>query len=132
MGLPNQRKPALALSGAEHRVLEEQSTSTGGKFVELLGGKEADWAFCNESGQVAVRKSTYPAHPEFFAKPQNKYISVMKEIMEKNVYPIPPFAAVGTKEDLLIAFTNYYLNKMPAMEALQKAEKDFNERNIKK
>ena len=58
--------------------------------------------------------------------------ALVKEIMEKNVYPIPPFAAVGTKEDLLIAFTNYYLNKMPAMEALQKAEKDFNERNVKK
>ena len=135
MGLPKiNGKPALALSGGWCIGVSSKSKFKyeAGKFVELLGGKEADWAFCNESGQVAVRKSTYPAHPEFFAKPENKYISVMKEIMEKNVYPIPPFAAVGTKEDLLIAFTNYYLNKMPAMEALQKAEKDFNERNVKK
>jgi ABC-type glycerol-3-phosphate transport system substrate-binding protein len=100
-----------------------------GKFVELLGSRQADWAFCNEAGQVAVRKSTYRDHPEFFERPEYRYITVMKEIMEKNVYPIPPFPAVGTKEDLLVAFSNYYLEGMTAMEALEKAEEDFNERN---
>lgn len=135
MALPKiNGKPALALSGGWCIGVSSKSKYKyeAGKFVELLGGKDADWAFTNESGQVAVRKSTYAAHPDFFQKPENKFISVMKEIMEKNTYPIPPFAAVGTKEDLLDAFTNYYLNKVPAMEALQKAEKAFNERNIKK
>jgi hypothetical protein len=49
--------------------------------------------------------------------------------LEKNTYPIPPFPFVGIKQDLLDAFVNYYLEGMTAMEALQKAEKDFNERN---
>jgi ABC-type glycerol-3-phosphate transport system substrate-binding protein len=135
MSLPKiNGKDAKALSGGWCIGVNSKSKYKyeAGKFVELLGGRDADWAFTNESGQVAVRKSTYAGHPDFFQKPENKYITVMKEIMEKNVYAIPPFAAVGTKEDLLTAFSNYYLNKMPAMDALKKAEADFNERNKKK
>jgi len=123
--------PAKALSGGWCIGVSSHSDYKyeAGKFVELLGSRQADWAFTNEAGQVAVRKSTYLEHPDFFQQPQYAYITALKEIMENNIYPIPPFPAIGTKEDLLIAFSNYYLEGMTAMEALQKAEADFNERN---
>jgi ABC-type glycerol-3-phosphate transport system substrate-binding protein len=100
-----------------------------GKFVEFLWAKETDWMFCSEAGQVPSRKSTYAEHPEFFKKPENQYLLVLQECMDNHIIPIPSFQFVGTKEDLIGAFTNYYLEGMPAMGALQKAEKDFNERN---
>lgn len=102
-----------------------------GKFVELLGGKDADWALCNEGGQVAVRKSTYVEHADFFKEPGKEYLTVLKEIMDNNIYPISSFPAVGLKETTLEAFSDYYLNKTPAMDVLQKAETEFNARNKK-
>lgn len=100
-----------------------------GKFVELLGSKETDWAMCSEGGQVAVRKSTYTEHPDFFQQPENQYLYVFKDIMEKNIYPIPPFPFVGIKESTLMAMANYYLDKTPAMDALKKEEDGFNKTN---
>ena len=102
-----------------------------GKFVELLGGKEADWLFCTEGLQVANRKSTYVDHAEFFARPENQFIVTYKYIMDNEVYPMSPFGFVGIKQFMYEAMHDYYLDDIDPMTALQNAEKKFNEANGK-
>ena len=102
-----------------------------GKFVELFTGAEADWLFTEVGGQVGLRDQTYVDHPEFFEKPESTYIMDIKKTLDNQMVPLPATPIVGMREVLCEAMQDFYLGGMTAEQALQNAEKKFNELNVR-
>ncbi len=98
-----------------------------GAFLEFMSNRESDKLWLLEGGQIPIRKSTVSALPDFFGKPENKYISLAAEgIANFSWAPPKEFSISGYREALCLAVQDIITNNTPIETALQKGVAEFN------
>jgi multiple sugar transport system substrate-binding protein len=113
-------------SGSEHK-------EAAGAFVEALISPEADSLWVTKGGQVPVRASTLDAESAFLGEPKNEFLSVMAEGFSTAGWAQPTeFAISGWRGDFNTVVQDVVANGMSLDDALTKAEKAFNDRNLGK
>ena len=88
--------------------------------------KHADKLWMTVGGQVPAWKSTLTDNPDFIADPNNAYIPVVMEDMQKNCWLAPEQAGPGGwDEGLDAAIQDVVLHHTDPRAALQKQESIF-------
>lgn len=101
-----------------------------GKFVEAMMSPESDELWVTLGGQLAIRKSTIENLSDFYADPDNEYLTVAANGIVNAAYPQPTgFIANAWQDDLNQAAQLVHVGGMSVADALAKTADDFNERN---
>jgi multiple sugar transport system substrate-binding protein len=102
-----------------------RNVELAGKWLDHLTNRKADTLWATEAGMIPIRKSTVANNPEFFSRPENAYLAVAAEEVENGWLP-PEGVPGGYNDALNRAAQDVLVNGMDPMEALQKAEDEFN------
>ncbi len=107
-----------------------KNVDLAGKFVEYMGGAEADKIWVNMGGQTPGLASTPATMPQFFADPANAYLAVAGKGSATAGWLAPiAFSVGGYRQALNKAAQEVVTNGLSPKEALERAERDFNRRN---
>ncbi|WP_223478309.1 ABC transporter substrate-binding protein [Oricola indica] len=100
------------------------------KFLEYMAGPEADKLWIEVGGQIPASAKNMSEMTDFFAKPENQYIvEAAKGIANYGWISPVKFAVGGYRQALNKAAQNVLSGGMDPMEALEEAEKRFNQQN---
>jgi len=124
--------PGKGLSGGWNVCIWSKSKhkEEAGRFLELMISPEFDKRWVEEGGQVPMLKSTVEGMKEFFAQPQNQYLSTTLDILQKNAaVNSTKFAESGYPKDLNKAMQLVMVEGYTIEQALAKTAQEFNERN---
>lgn len=103
-----------------------------GKFVEAMMSPDADKLWVTEGGQLAIRKSTVKNLSDFYADPNNKYLTVVANGIANAGWPQPTSYPVSSwKNDLNHAAQLVLVDGKSIPDALASTAKDFDTRNKK-
>ena len=106
-----------------------QVKDEAGRFLEYMASSEADELWVLEGGQVPMRKSTIERLSDFFADPANDYLRTTAEGFANYTYVTPTsFTISGWREDMNLAAQEVIMNRVDPRTALQRVERDFNDR----
>lgn len=101
-----------------------------GEFVEYMFSPEADQLWVELGGQVPMRKSTLERCKDFLSDPSKQFIVDSQECLTNAAWANPTeYTVTGWRDDQAQVMQDVLVNHMDPMEALEKAEKTFNERN---
>jgi multiple sugar transport system substrate-binding protein len=107
-----------------------KNVDLAGKFVEYMGGAEADKIWVNVGGQTPGLASTPATMPDFIADPANAYLAVAGKGSATAGWLAPiAFSVGGYRQALNKAAQEVVTNGLSPKEALERAERDFNRRN---
>ncbi len=112
---------------------KSKNKEAAGRFVEHMISPEADKLWVTVGGQVPVRKSTVASEAAFFAEPKNQFLVVMADGFANAGWPQPTnFAISGWRIDMNTVAQDVLANGLTLDKALEKAEKNFDDRNPNK
>ena len=103
-----------------------------GKFLEYMFLADADWVMMGKQPPLLRSTGAKLEAAGFYADGTNNYVKDIINCINNASFAQPTDISIsGWKNDLDIVFQNVLANGMDPLKALQKAEKDFNERNGK-
>lgn len=107
-----------------------KNKEAAGKFLEAMISPESDKLWVEVAGQVPIRQSTAQTCADYLADPNNKYLVDAADAIVKSATPSTDYVTVGWKVDQKQVVQDVLVNGKDPMEALQSAEKAFNDRNV--
>lgn len=100
------------------------------KFMDYMMGETGDAIWAEMGGQIPGSRKTIAAMADFFAKPENKFLTVASQgIAEAGWLPPVAFSVGGYRQELNKAIQDIVVNKATAEAALTKAAEAFNAQN---
>ena len=110
---------------SKSKVLKESA-----KFVEFMGGREADVWWTRESGTVPIRQSTIATLKDYLEEPSKQYLAVAAKATVKYGWLAPlDYTIGGYREDLNKVAQTILTRGTDTREALLAAEREFNRRH---
>ncbi|MBL8808491.1 MAG: sugar ABC transporter substrate-binding protein [Rhodospirillales bacterium] len=127
-GKPN--SPGVMAGWAVGVSSKSKNIDLAGKFVEFMGGPEADKIWVGVGGQTPGLASTAGTMPAFFADPANAYLAVAGKGASTAGWLAPiAFSVDGYRQLLNKAAQDVVVNGMTPKAALERAEREFQRRN---
>lgn len=108
-----------------------KNKAAAGKFLEYLVSPEADKMWVTEATQIPVLASTLETAGDFINTPDNSWMIKTKEIYNNSALVFSgSYGITGFALDLQNAMIYAYSDGMSVEDALNRAAKDFTERNV--
>lgn len=102
-----------------------------GAFLEYLVSVEADELWCTEANQIPILKSTMENCADFINTPDNEWMITAADVCANSACVFSgAYSISGYSLDLQNAMIYAYSDGLSVVEALEKAEQDFIDRNV--
>lgn len=122
--------PAMTAGWAVAMWSHGKNMPAAAKWVEFLTGPEADAVWIQKAGQLPATPEGKAASAEYLGKPENQYLSVAAEGVQKYGWIVPTNLSVaGFRQVLNKAAQEVLTGKATPEAALKAAEATFNRTN---